>query len=182
MAAGTTEGYKFTEDKNKMKQLNQEMVIILPKGMENIPVRVIYDDNTTELTVKLVSQPAKERTCMESENLHTAIYHQNRYEHVPMNEIEWIEANGSYCHVHTVKNRKITLSYPLRLVQNVLPEHTFIRIHRSYLINIDHIKFIDGNCVMMGGRFLKIGKEYQKRLLDRFVFLGVRHKPKCETK
>ena len=68
MAAGTTEGYKFTEDDNKMKQLNQEMVIILPKSMENIPVRVIYDDNTTELTVKLVNEPAKGRTCMESEN------------------------------------------------------------------------------------------------------------------
>lgn len=70
-----------------MKQLNQEIVIILPKGMENIPVKVIHDDNTTELTVKLVNQPAKGRTCMESENLHTAIYHQNRYEHESKPEV-----------------------------------------------------------------------------------------------
>lgn len=165
-----------------MKQQNQELVIILPEGMENMPVRVVCDDRSTGITVRLISQPPNETTCPESEKLHTAIYHQDRYEHVPMNEIQWIEANGSYCHVYTVKNKKITLSYPLRQIQEGLPGHAFIRIHRSYLVNIDHIRYIVGNSVVVGNKFLKIGKEYRKELLDRFIFLGVRHKPENEVK
>lgn len=165
-----------------MKQQNQEVIIILPGAMENMPVKVICNDKTTELMVRIISQSANEETSLEPQKRHTAIYHQNWYEHVPMNEIQWIEANGSYCHVHTTKHKKITLSYPLRQIQDVLPEDAFIRIHRSYLINIEHIKYIAGNCVVVDDKFLKIGKEYHKSLLDRFVFLGVRHKSKNEFK
>lgn len=145
--------------------------------MENIPVKVVHDDKTAEITVKIMGQSQNGKTCIESEKLHTAIYHQDRYEHIPMTDIQWIEANGSYCHVYTTKNKRITLSYPLKQIQDVLPSHVFIRIHRSYLINIDHIKCIVGQSVMVGDKFFKIGKEYQKDLLDRFIFLGVRHKP-----
>lgn len=165
-----------------MEQLNQELVIILPEGMENMPVRVVCNDKTTEVMVRIINRPVNKTTCLESGKLHTAIYHQDRYEHVPMNEIQWVEANGSYCNVYTVKDRKITLSYPLKQIQDALPGHVFIRIHRSYLVNIDHIRYIAGNCVVVGSKFLKIGREYHKDLLEKFVFLGVRHKPKNKIK
>lgn len=160
-----------------MNQQNQELVIILPEEMKNIPVRIICGESAVGITVKVINPSQTDKRCPESEGLHTAIYHQDRYEHVPMKDILWIEANGSYCHVHTANGKKITLSYPLNHIQKALPESTFIRIHRSYLVNIDHIKYIVGKSVVVGDKFLKIGKEYHNKVLDRFIFLGVRHRP-----
>lgn len=68
------------------------------------------------------------------------------------------------------------VSFPLGHVQKSLPERIFMRIHRSFLVNINQIKYISGNCVVVNGTYLKIGKEYRKKVLSRFVFLGVRNK------
>lgn len=160
-----------------MEQINQELVIILPERMENMKVRIISDEKEQGLSIKVVNQTADSDTCCESRNLHTAIYRQDRYEHIPMNEILWIEANGSYCHVHTAQSKVITLSYPLKCVQEALPTNAFVRIHRSYLVNIDHVRYIVGNGIVIGNEFLKIGKEYRKEVIGRFIFLGVRNKP-----
>lgn len=160
-----------------MKQTNQELVIILPECMENMSVRIIYNENEAGLSAKVITRQANNETHRETMDLHTAIYHQDRYEHLPMYEILWIEANGSYCHIHTANNKKITLSYSLKCIQEALPAHAFIRIHRSYLVNIDHIRHIIGNSVAVGNKILKIGKSYRKEALERFIFLGIRHKP-----
>ncbi len=159
-----------------MKQANQELVIILPECMENMSVRIIHDEKETGLSVKVISLSTHSGTYMETGRLHTAVYQQDRYEHLPMSEILWIEADGNYCHIHTVSHKKITLSYPLKCIQAVLPSHAFIRIHRSYLVNIDHVRCIIGNSVALGNKMLKIGKGYRREVLSRFIFLGIRQK------
>lgn len=157
-----------------MKKENQELVIILPENMENTPVRIIRNANEEELIIKFISQsPEDER---EDCHLHVAILNHEHYEHISMKDISWIEATGSYCKIHTTKN-KYMVSFPLGHVQKSLPEHIFMRIHRSFLVNINHVKYISGNSVVVNGTYLKIGKEYRKKVLSRFVFLGVRNKP-----
>lgn len=165
-----------------MKEQNQELIIILPEGMENMPVRVTCDNNAIGITINVFNSYGTKRSCSESEGFHTAIFHQDRYEHILMKEILWFEADGSYCHLYTENGKKITLSYPLSQIQKVLPERVFIRIHRSYLVNIDHIKYIVGKSIVVGDKFLKIGKEYRNSVLDRFVFIGIRRRPDKEAK
>lgn len=160
---------------SNMKETSQELIIVLPESMKDLPVRIICDEQETGLTVKVIGQPASQTR--EIESLHAVVYRQDRYEHLLMNEILWIEANGSYCHIHTANDRKITLSYPLKCIQEALPGGFFIRIHRSFLVNLEHVRYIIGNCVVVGKQMLKIGKEYRKEVLDRFIFLGVRNKP-----
>ncbi|HIZ06196.1 MAG TPA: LytTR family transcriptional regulator [Candidatus Bacteroides avicola] len=157
-----------------MEKENQELVIILPENMENIPVRIIRNGHKEELIIKCIDQSSEENR--EDNHLHVAIYNHEHYDHLSMKDIFWVEATGSYCKIHT-KNGKYMISFPLGHIQKSLPEHIFLRIHRSFLVNINHIKQISGNCVVVNGSYLKIGKEYRKKVLDRFIFLGVRNKP-----
>lgn len=161
-----------------MEQANQELVIILPESMENMPVRIIRDEATEELTVQVVTLPTPDDSPPSTDKRHTAIWHQNQYENIPLNDILWVEANGSYCHVHITRNRKFLLSFPLSQIQKALPKDTFIRVHRSFLVNINQIRSISGNCVVIENQYIKIGKEYRKEVLDQFIFLGVRNMPK----
>ena len=72
----------------------------------------------------------------------------------------------------------MTLSFHLAVIEKQLPETDFIRIHRSYLVNLKHVTALVGNSLKIGEQFLVIGREYREQLFDRFVFLGVRRSKK----
>lgn len=77
-----------------MEQANQELVIILPESMENMPVRIIRDEATEELTVQVLTLPTPDDSPSSIDKRHTTIWHQNQYENIPLNDILWVEANG----------------------------------------------------------------------------------------
>lgn len=160
-----------------MEQANQELVIILPEEMENTPVRIIRKEGVEELSVNIISFSEKKRYYSTQEKQHTFIWHQNAYERVSLDDIMWIEANGSYCQIHTVSKKVFTLSYPLARIEERLPKNQFIRIQRSYLVNIKHVKKLIGCSLMVGEQLLKIGDHYKEQVLDVFIFLGVHRQP-----
>lgn len=158
-----------------MEQTNQELVIILPAGMENAPVRIIRNEGVEELRINVVnlSEPRSSTTGIQ----HTLIWHQNEYERVSLNEIIWIEANGSYCRIHTTRKRTFTLSYPLARIEERLPTNQFIRIQRSFLVNINHVKKLVGSSIIIDNRVFKIGDSYKQQVLSKFIFLGIHKQP-----
>lgn len=160
-----------------MEHTNQELVIILPEGMENVPVRIIRNEGTEELRVTIVNLSEPKRYSAITENKHTLIWHQNEYEHVPLDEIMWIKASGSYCQIHTTRKRTFTLSYPLIRIEERLPPNQFIRIQRSFLVNIEHVRKLTGSSLIVGDQVFKIGENYKEQVLSRFIFLGVHKQP-----
>ena len=65
-----------------MKKENQELVIILPENMENIPVRIIRNAQEEELVIKFIRQTSDEER--EDKQLHVAIYNHEHYDHIIM--------------------------------------------------------------------------------------------------
>ncbi len=60
--------------------------------------------------------------------------------------IEYCYANQAYCVVVLHTGKEITVSKPLKALQELLPESQFYRTHKSYLVNIFYIrKFAKGN-------------------------------------
>lgn len=49
-------------------------------------------------------------------------------------------SDGSYTSFHLVSGKKILASKPIGEYEELLQEERFFRIHRSYLVNLDHIK------------------------------------------
>ena len=64
-------------------------------------------------------------------------------------EILWIEASGSYCTIHTTQ-KDYTLSISLRVFHERFPHPLLLRIHRSYVVNIDQVTAIRGNMLVVG--------------------------------
>lgn len=160
-----------------MKKANQELVIILPEGMEDMPVKIIRNEEAEELVVNIINFPETRTDSLTTGKRHTLVWHQNAYERVSLNEIMWIEASGSYCRIHTTGKRTFTLSYPLTRIEERLPKKQFIRIQRSYLVNIDHVKKLIGCSLIVGEYALKIGESYKEQALSEFIFLGVHEQP-----
>jgi len=68
--------------------------------------------------------------------------------------------------LHT-KVKKILTLQSLRSFEETLPPADFVRIHKSYLIVLGKINFIERNCVFIGDTPLPIGDTFRAGFLER---------------
>ncbi|MCP4439413.1 MAG: response regulator transcription factor [Aureispira sp.] len=90
-----------------------------------------------------------------------------------MEDIIFLEADSSYTYVHLInESQKLIISKLLKDLEKLLPENKFVRIHRKYLINVDHIKQYlksDGGYVIMANNHqLTISRHKRDNLLQAF--------------
>ncbi len=80
-------------------------------------------------------------------------------------EVQYIEALGDY--VHIVCANKKTIAYAtMKAVATRFPAHKFIRVHRSFIVNIDAITAVEDNNVAINDKFIPIGATYVKGVLQ----------------
>ena len=103
-----------------------------------------------------------------STNNHVYIRHNECLEKFYYNTICYIEASGSYCNIYTTDNKKLTISQPLGEIAGSLCPHTFIRVHRSYIINVNYVEKYAGNQFFVYNKMIPIGRAYKKEALSHF--------------
>lgn len=84
-------------------------------------------------------------------------------------EIYHIEGLSDYIKIH-LKDERLVVHDTLRDFISKLPEHDFLRVHRSYIINLKKIKLIDGNTIHHELGFVPLGETYKndfKLWMDR---------------
>jgi len=86
------------------------------------------------------------------------------------------ESDGSYSVFKTLDNQKIVVSRVLKEFDTLLNGSGFLRIHRSHLINLKHIKRFDkadgGYLVMSNGVQIPVSSSGRERLLALFDKIG----------
>ncbi len=88
------------------------------------------------------------------------------------NDILFLQADQNYTYIHTTNNKPKLVRHFLSATQNMLPEGFFIRVHKSYLVNIRQIKEIKTSTVLVGQETVPVGRTYRADLLK--VFNGQR--------
>lgn len=61
--------------------------------------------------------------------------------------------------------KKITVSQPLGEITNSLCPYTFIRVHRSFVINLNYVDKYIGNLFYVHNKMIPIGRAYKKEAL-----------------
>jgi len=85
-------------------------------------------------------------------------------------EILWIEAYDYYSFVHT-SSEKILVTSTLKELEQKLNNNIFVRIHRKYTINLNHIERIVGNQVEIGKNLIPIGRSNKEEFLMKIKLL-----------
>jgi two-component system, sensor histidine kinase LadS len=63
----------------------------------------------------------------------------------PVQDINRLEAMGSYCIIHFSKNKKLTTSKPMSHFEQMIDSDQFMRIHKSHIINLNNVvRYIRG--------------------------------------
>jgi DNA-binding LytR/AlgR family response regulator len=83
-------------------------------------------------------------------------------------DILWIEALENYVIFNTYADR-YTIHFTMKSIEQKLPTHKFTRVHRSYIVNVSSINYIEDNAIIIktedGHKSIPIGKSYKDKLM-----------------
>lgn len=82
-------------------------------------------------------------------------------------DILYIQALGDYINIFTIDNKRHTVHITLRGIEEKLPLGRFYRLHRSYLIALDHIDGVEEGTAYVGKHPIPIGEQFKKDLLKK---------------
>ncbi|MBD3617094.1 MAG: response regulator transcription factor [Gracilimonas sp.] len=83
-------------------------------------------------------------------------------------QILFAESQGDYITVHTEEN-KITFNETLKDFCSQLPKSQFSRVHKSYLVSLPKIDYLQGNMIMLGKHSIPVGKSYKESFLQKYT-------------
>jgi DNA-binding LytR/AlgR family response regulator len=86
------------------------------------------------------------------------------------NEIIYIEADRAYCKIHTTSNQ-YSLSINMAAVADQLNPDRFMKIHRSYIVNIRKVSEFSGNEITLSGHKLPVSDQHRTEVMTRLKIL-----------
>lgn len=108
-------------------------------------------------------------SCMEDRLF---IRHRGEMVKVALNDILFLEADRNYCTIHT-SERKFLLSVPLRNIEAQIPVSQFVRVHRSFVVNLFQIDAISENqeYLSMGTHQVPISRRMKDQVVKRLKMI-----------
>jgi DNA-binding LytR/AlgR family response regulator len=89
---------------------------------------------------------------------------------VLIKDVLLIEALGDYVKIHT-KDQRYVLHTTLKSLENKLPGNRFVRVHRSYIVQIDYVKQVEDTTIYINDVSIPIGAIYKDDFMKRLNLL-----------
>jgi DNA-binding LytR/AlgR family response regulator len=104
----------------------------------------------------------------DSGNKYIFVKNRSRYVKINVEDILFIEALKDYVIIVTKKEKYIVHS-TMKDILSKLPSDKFVRVHRSYIVNIDHIKAIDSLNIILNEhmKYIPIGNAFKDELFKK---------------
>lgn len=88
------------------------------------------------------------------------------YNKLVIEDIRWIKSDGNYLEIYTAAKKPALLRASLGSFMDRLDDN-FLRVHKSYIINLQHLTKFETNSVTIGNEVIPISKIYSDLLLKR---------------
>jgi DNA-binding LytR/AlgR family response regulator len=85
-------------------------------------------------------------------------------------DILFLEGQGDYIRF-VLRDKKLVVHGTFKQMMEMLPGEDFMRIHKSYAVNLRNIAFIEGNQVRIGEHLIPFSPSQREELLNRFSLL-----------
>ena len=144
-------------------ELNVVDYLLKPFSFDRLvkAINKIADNQTT-----IVSNDSQ-RASLPDHPSHFFVKGDKKHHQINISELLYIEAYGNYTKLYLtdemlVSNEKIS-HYEI-----ILKERNFLRVHKSFLVAIDKIKFIEGNRIIINSVQIPIGQTYKSQVSKLF--------------
>ena len=99
---------------------------------------------------------------------HLLVKSEYRLLRIPFGDIIYIEGLKDYVKIYVAGEAKAVLSLmSMKSLEDGLPTESFMRVHRSFIVNLDKVRVIERNCIIMADRAIPISDSYRKAFMER---------------
>jgi DNA-binding LytR/AlgR family response regulator len=99
---------------------------------------------------------------------HFYVRSEHRFVRVDLDEVQYVEALKDYVKI-VVPSQTILTAMTMKVIEQHLPVKDFIRVHRSYIVNVNKIESILNLDVVVGGVTIPVGESYKEQLYNSVV-------------
>jgi len=87
---------------------------------------------------------------------------------ISMGDILFVESCGDYVTIHC-SDKKLVVHGTMKSWDEKLQSSSFLKIHRTIIVNLQKIDHIEGNMIQVGGHKLPISEQFKELLLGRVL-------------
>ena len=176
---------KVIEDSERCK-----VIIVKGDGGDVVTVNLPYGEKTL---MKVLQRSLKQyNVTMDTANAvqltteyaeHVFVRKGYGHKKVAVRDIAYLEADRNYCRIHLFGGECLNVTMPMVEVYEYLSPDIFKRIHRSFIVNVEHIDTYIGNMITLKcGKEITIGREYREIIKSEFVCIGSRKRVRDKNK
>lgn len=125
-------------------------------------VEKVYDQLSTQ---KNTSKTAPASETITKEKDYMFVKTEYRMQRVDFKDILYIEGLKEYLIIQTATGRVITLQN-FKTMEEMLPSINFVRVHKSYMVAMDKIEFVERNRIKISDKLIPVGDTYRKVFFD----------------
>lgn len=116
-------------------------------------------------------QEVLERICkqIEKEQKNIVIHNNSGIIKMNLEELIWVEVIKNNVCFHTV-NEDIEIRSTLKQIFTLLPKSTFIKVNKSYIVNVNHVeRILNDEVVLSNGTCLLINSKFKKQIKEAII-------------
>jgi DNA-binding LytR/AlgR family response regulator len=149
-----------------LKSYELDAIDYLLKPIEK--TRVEKAINKAILYKNLLSEDVAKNTVESNTEDFLFIKADRRYYKINFRDIRYIEGLKDYVVIYT-QQQKLLTAMNLKTIHQKIPQATFLRASKSYLVNKDHVDSFDNHSVYIGESEIPLGEVYKKEFLEKFL-------------
>lgn len=108
-------------------------------------------------SVKTVTEVSKDYLFVKTEYRHQKLF---------FSDILYLKGLSDYVAIQTKEEKILTLQN-MKDFEQSLPKDKFIRVHKSYIVALERIAFIERNRIVIEGKYIPIGATYKDAFWDK---------------
>lgn len=151
---------------NQVKEINPASYLVKPfedaELITNIELAIQRHKDSSSCSRHPEMEKVKENSAF--------IRHNGSLVKVRLNDILYAEADDNYCYIHT-QNTKYLLCQTLKSIEEKLDKNQFMRVHRSFLVNLEAIDVINEDHLIINKKGINISRASKQELMNRVSLL-----------
>lgn len=159
-----------------IKALQYRPGIVLITSKEEYAVKA-FEHNVTDYLVKPLEDYSRFLEAVK--RVKNSINHASKPEYffvkvdsklvrINFRDISYIEAYGDYVKIFVEDKNYITFS-TLKSILQKLPVEYFLQVHRSYIIRLDKVDFVEGNNLSINNKLVPFSKKMRDEILGKII-------------
>ena len=119
-----------------------------------------------EMTERQGTAGAENIEAASANNEFTFVKVDNKLVRVTFADVRYVEALGDYVHIITGQSKLIVYS-TMKGVEEKFPSSLFVRVHRSFIVNVKYIQALEDNMLTVEGKQIPVGQTYLRDVMQR---------------